>query len=163
MKAIEIFENNKIINEWLEESMGEITPEIEALIKELAGNIEDFVGYMIPRIKEKQGLLEAKKNYIRELQESSKTIDNQIQRNIDLVDTVMKIANLDKVQTAQGKVSYRKSEQVIITDSKLIDRKFFVEKIDYKEDKKAIKEAIKSGEEIQGAYLEEKQNIQIGA
>lgn len=161
MKARELFEANTIINEWLEESMGEITPEIEEILKTQEEDIEGFIGYMFKLITEQEGLVRAKKDYAKEILESAKTIENRIDRNKCLVDRFMNIIGKDKLQTVAGTVSYRKSEQVKISDSSLIDKKFLVEKIEVTEDKKAIKEAIKNGELVLGAYLEEKRNLQM--
>lgn len=61
--------------------------------------------------------------------------------------------------TTRVKISYRTSVSVDITDIEKIGKDFI--KYEPKADKKAIKEAMKSGEIIDGACLVEKQNIQI--
>lgn len=58
-------------------------------------------------------------------------------------------------------MSFRKSETVNVTDEYLIPDKYMNATVVKKPDKKAIKDALKKGEEIMGVELVEKQNIQI--
>lgn len=64
----------------------------------------------------------------------------------------------EKFSTPKVSVSYRKSEQVIVDLDKLM-KKFI--KYTPAADKTAIKEALKSGVKVRGAYLQEYQNMQI--
>lgn len=66
----------------------------------------------------------------------------------------------DKWEYKGHKVSYRASESLKITDESLIPDKFMKQAAPTP-DKKAITKAIKSGEQVPGAVLEKKQNIQI--
>lgn len=65
----------------------------------------------------------------------------------------------EKFTTSRVKVTFRKSEQVVVDDDRILSGNFF--KVRTEPDKAAIKEALKNGEEVKGAHLEEKQNIQI--
>lgn len=63
-------------------------------------------------------------------------------------------------KTTRVSVSYRKSESVVVDDVYKIPEHY----LKYSEptaDKTAIKSAIKAGEEIAGAHIEQKQNISI--
>ena len=66
----------------------------------------------------------------------------------------------EKFTTARVAISYRKSVSVQVDES-LLDKKYMKEKVTYTPDKTALKKALQAGENIEGAYLEEKQNIQI--
>lgn len=66
----------------------------------------------------------------------------------------------EKFTTARVAISYRKSVSVQVDES-LLDKKYMKEKVTYTPDKTALKKALQAGENIQGAYLEEKQNLQI--
>jgi len=68
----------------------------------------------------------------------------------------------EKFNSADGlhKVSFRRTESVDITDLKIIPETYLRYK-DPEADKNAIKEAIKSGVEINGAVLIEKQSVTI--
>ncbi len=63
-------------------------------------------------------------------------------------------------KTARVAVTFRKSSKVII-DENLLNEKYFKEKITYSPDRERIKELLKLGECISGAYIRETNNIQI--
>lgn len=67
----------------------------------------------------------------------------------------------EKFTTPRLVVSYRKSESVNITNELAIDDKYCDISVVRKPDKTALKKALKDGEEIVGAELVTKQNIQI--
>ena len=78
-----------------------------------------------------------------------------------LTDSLINNGETDGFSTARCKVSFRKSESVEVPDIEYLDNKFKIENISYSPDKKAIKAAIKSGEDVCGAFLKENYNIQI--
>lgn len=65
----------------------------------------------------------------------------------------------EKFKTTRVNVSYRRSEGVVIDDAKDIAEKYIKYTPSY--DVAGIKAAIKSGETVTGAHLEERKNIQI--
>ncbi len=67
----------------------------------------------------------------------------------------------EKLSTPKVAVSYRKSESVNIPDEALIDDKYCNVSVVKKPDKKAIKDALKAGEEVKGAELVVKNNISV--
>lgn len=71
-------------------------------------------------------------------------------------------ANEEGFETAKVRVSFRKSQAVIVDEEKL-DKAFIKEtvKTTYAPDKTAIKKAIKEGQEVAGAYIEERKAVQI--
>ena len=71
-------------------------------------------------------------------------------------------ANEAGFETAKVKVAFRKSEAVIVDEEKL-DKAFIREtiKTTYAPDKTAIKKAIKAGQEVTGAYIEERKAVKI--
>ena len=64
-------------------------------------------------------------------------------------------------ETSKCKLSFRKSKTVEVPNIDLLDPAFIVTKTEITPDKKAIKAAIEAGENVAGAFIEEKQNIQI--
>ena len=66
-----------------------------------------------------------------------------------------------KFETARVALSFRTSRQVIIADLEKLDKAFIKEKVEYAADKTAIKKAIEGGALVDGAYIEEKQNLNI--
>lgn len=66
-----------------------------------------------------------------------------------------------KFSTDKVAVSFRKSESVHITDEHLITDEYMDVSVVKKPNKKVIKDALKSGKDVFGAELLEKQNISI--
>lgn len=66
-----------------------------------------------------------------------------------------------KFETSKVDIRYRRSESVDILDEKKIPEAFLTVKITKTPNKKMIKDAIKAGQEVTGAVLTERQNIQI--
>lgn len=67
----------------------------------------------------------------------------------------------EKFSTPRLAVSYRKSESVEIGPDFVYNKKWCEVSTTYKPDKKKLKDAIKSGKEIAGVKLIEKQNISV--
>ena len=57
--------------------------------------------------------------------------------------------------------TFRKSVQTIIDDLDQVPKQYKTVKVETTPDKTAIKKAIQEGEIIEGAHLEEKNNLQI--
>ena len=69
--------------------------------------------------------------------------------------------DLHEVKSATMKVSLRKSVQTIIDDVDALPKQYKTVKVETTPDKTAIKKAIQEGEIVEGAHLEEKNNLQI--
>lgn len=69
--------------------------------------------------------------------------------------------DIKEVKDATIKVSLRKSVQTIIDDLNQVPKQYKTVKVETTPDKTAIKKAIQEGEIIEGAHLEEKNNLQI--
>ena len=67
----------------------------------------------------------------------------------------------EKINGLTAAISFRKSEQTIIDNAKLLPSEFVKEKVTYAPDKTAIKNAIKAGQDVPGAHIETVNNIQI--
>lgn len=65
-------------------------------------------------------------------------------------------------ETAKVQVSFTKSSAVIV-DEDLLDKAFIKEKVktEYSPDKTAIRKAIKAGQTVAGAYIEERKKVKI--
>lgn len=68
---------------------------------------------------------------------------------------------IEKINGVYAKISFRKSEQVIITNEKLLSSEYMIETITYKPNLTKIKEDIKKGIEVNGAHIQKKNNISI--
>ena len=77
------------------------------------------------------------------------------------IDYLLKLFQIEKMQTEINELSYRKSEAVIFTDEEAIPAEFKKEKTTISVDKTEIKKAIKAWTEVPGAMIDTRQNLQI--
>lgn len=73
----------------------------------------------------------------------------------------MRQFGVEKIDTPTLKISFRKSLAVEVEDEAKLPACYVVTKTTTAPDKKAIKEAIQKGQEVPGASLTERQNLQI--
>ena len=66
-----------------------------------------------------------------------------------------------RFKTAKVVLGYRKSSSVEVPDIEKLDKQFIKIKTEVAPDKTAIKEAIKSGKEVVGAFIKDKINLNI--
>ena len=100
------------------------------------------------------------KTEMEKLAERKASKDKKVESLKKAVTTSMLAFNDSKFETAKVVFSFRKSETVEVNIEEL-DKDYIKECIEYKADKTAIKKDIKAGKEIKGAFIIEKQNLQI--
>jgi hypothetical protein len=148
----------------LEENEGELNPDIESALRINQNELQEKSINYAYAIKTVSNDVDAISEEIKRLQALKKAKDNTIQRLKDTVVNAMQIYGLEKVETPTLKLSIRRSEAVIIDDSftKVNPEGYYMtEKITYTPDKTMIKEAIKRGQNIEGARIIENYNLQI--
>ena len=147
------------INELLEESGGELTPEIE---EALIINEENFIakseGY-IETIAKYKALAEAAKVRIEEYQRIKRTAENIEKRLKERMQWAMEVMGRDKVEVGHRKLSLRSSTAVNITDEVRIPNQYI--KVETSVDKMALKKDLQAGLVIEGAELVTNRNLQI--
>lgn len=147
------------INELLEESGGELTPEIE---EALIINEENFIakseGY-IETIAKYKALAEAAKVRTEEYQRIKRTAENIEKRLKERMQWAMEALGRDKVEIGLHKLSFRTSTAVNITDEAHIPNQYI--KVETKIDKESLKRDLKAGLAIEGAELVTNKSIQI--
>lgn len=147
------------INELLEESGGELTPEIE---EALSINEENFIakseGY-IESIAKYKTLAEAADVRIKEYQRIKKTAENIEKRLKERMQWAMEMMSRDKVEVGLHKMSLRSSQAVNITNEAHIPNQYI--KVETKIDKESLKRDLKAGLVIEGAELVTNKSIQI--
>lgn len=145
----------------LEESDGELTPELE---QALAINEQELevksIGYaqVVRKVESDIDIIAAE---IKRLQALKKSKESTVERLKTTVENAMQLYGINTIQFSTMQLSLRKSESVHINDESTLDSRFLVEKITYAPDKNAIKAAIKAGEEVSGAELIVNQNLQV--
>lgn len=138
---------------------GELSPELsqalainETELKEKAINY----GYVIRSFEYENDIIDTEIKRLKALKEQK---EKAIQKLKDAVLDAMNLYGIEKVESPALKLSFRKSESVEISEN--LDKRFMIEKVTLQPDKVAIKEAIKKGEQVEGAVLVINQNLQI--
>lgn len=98
---------------------------------------------------------------IKRLKALKEHVDGEQKRVEDYLTKACEMTGTEKLQGIYANISFRKSEQTIIDDERLLPEEFIRVKTTYEPDKEKIKKAIKRGEEIQGAHIEQTKKIQI--
>ena len=93
--------------------------------------------------------------------ELARSYQKKVENVEKYMDFLMKSLGKEKLNTNIYALSYRKSESIEIQNEKMIPQEFIKEKITVAPDKIAIKEAIKKWQEVPGATIITKQNLQI--
>lgn len=109
-------------------------------------------------IKSLEADIEARKNEKKRLDGLNKSDQTKIDNLKAALAVSMTETGQTKVDTTLFKVGFRKSEAVVVDETKL-PKKYQV--ATYKPDKKTLKELLKSGKRIKGAALEERSNLSI--
>lgn len=110
--------------------------------------------------KELKAEAEAISAEAKKLAQRAKAAENRAESFKQYLATSMQKNGEDNVTTSRVKITFRKSEKVVVDELK-IPRKFMLEKVEWVPDKKEIKRLLKEGQDIDGARLEVNQNIQI--
>ena len=140
---------------------GEITEEQETALsisKEQLQNKGVCYGFIV---KELEGNIDLIDLEIKRLNALKKPLVNSIDRLKNNLSQAMQMFDVTELKTPLLKINFRKSESVEVTDIDLLDADFVKTTITKAADKIAIKEAIKQGENVQGAVLVTNQNLQI--
>lgn len=162
MKTIYNIQNEyKSIVEALIDNGGELTDELNTAIQitqsELYKKTESY-SYII---KEIDGEIDVIKEEIEKLQRFVDSREKTIKRIKEKILNAMQTFELEKVETPLIKISIRESEAVEVINEAQIPDLYFTEKTTKTLSKSMIKEAIKSGVNVEGAVLKTNKNLQI--
>lgn len=147
------------IVEALEESGGELTPEIEKIMEENDSDFKSKVENYVKIIRNFEGHSNSLKEEIDRLKKLKKIKDNSIDRLKENLADGFKMRGEDRYDGGTYKISFRKStklkwdgetdapDEYVVTEPKVLNAE--------------IKKALKEGEEIPGYFLEENKNIWI--
>lgn len=150
----------QIVNTLIENG-GEVTPEIENEIqinKEQLQTKGVCYGFIVKQLEANNEMVDSE---IERLNKMKKTNSNAINRLKTNLSTAMQVFEVQSLETPLIKINFRNSESVEITNEAQLADKFLVSKTVVTPDKKAIKDAIKSGEFVEGATISYNKNIQI--
>lgn len=141
----------------IENNGGEMSPELEAALEiteaERMTKGEGYV-YVIKQLKSQADLLKAE---AKRLQEIAKQYENSADKLGDRL--LQSVIAHGQIKTAFVTISTRKSKSVSITDESLLKAEYL--RIKTEPNKTAIKEALESGQEVQGALIVENYSLNI--
>lgn len=161
MEAITLYqisEDQRALMAMLEETGGELTPELEEALAITEANFvtkAENYGKAILHYKQMVAAAKAETDRIKAIQ---KTCENAIARMEERLRDAMILFDKPKVEMATLKLSLRKSERVVIDDENNLPADCIVVKTEVS--KTEVKRHLKAGETI-GAHLEENQSLQI--
>ncbi len=98
---------------------------------------------------------------IKRLQALKDSYDNRAKNIKAYVQYAMESGGVTKIETPIGNLSLRKTESVEITDESLLPENYMVTKTVQRPDKKSIKEALKKGEQVNGATIKKYNSLII--
>lgn len=143
----------------INEETGEVTG-YEA-VEQVQTDFEDKLESMVCYDKDMQVDIDALKAEEKNLKARREALEKRSASLRNYISACMEDAGQDKFSSAKCKVSFRKSAVTVIDDIDMIPEEFRNTKTTITADKSKIAEALKSGVEIPGAHIVEKQNIQI--
>lgn len=157
-----ITEEQRRINFLLEESEGEITPELEELLAVNEANLntkaESYRNAILKNATEIKAAKEEKKRIDALIKQKERANDMMQER----IKEAMQTFGLEEININNGvggRFSFRKSASLVIDNEEAVPDEY--KKATYTIDKAGIKEAIKAGAACDYAHIEENLNLQI--
>ena len=155
----EITESALVIYENLEENGGELTPEIEEALAINEGEIQSKgIAYI--------EIIGQTESYVSRVDEEIKRLQSIKKRNVKLTDRLKESLLIAQetfgdIEIGLTTITTRKSESIEVEDVNALPKEFKVVKVSESADKKALKEAIKRREVIEGVKLVSNNNLRI--
>lgn len=158
---LELLENG-FNYECVDEETGEIDKEavfeyLEALSLERAVKIENIALYVKDLLADAQAI-KAEETKLKKRREAK---EKKAERLTEFVKESLLRCGDESFETPRCVLCFRTSKAVVVTDESKLDKRYVKETVTYAVDKTAIKTAIDKGEEVAGAYIEERKNLQI--
>ena len=151
-EALEIYNNVELMD-------GELTPEMEEALKINEGEIQSkSIAY--------KEVIGNQKSYISRIDEELKRLQAMKKASNRLVDNLeynllQAVKVYGDIEIGLTTITTRKSESITVEDINTLPAKYKTVKVTESADKKALKEAIKSGEVIEGVELVKNENLRI--
>lgn len=155
-----IYEIDKQIMNAIELGYDPETGEIfdEAALEKLQMDRNDKIENLLLWVKDLRAEAKAVRNERKALDARADAADKKAD---SIAAYVQKALNGEKFSTSRCAVSYRKSSSVQVIDQGLIPDEYLRKRTYVEPDKIAIKDVLKSGGKVPGAYLDEKQSMTI--
>lgn len=162
MKSLNLYkisQDQRLICEAIDEAGGEITPELEAMLRiteeRMVEKAEDFV----EAIKEAEAIAQLADLRIKEAQAVKVRMKNRSQRLKETLKGAMEQFGIDRLALGVNSLGFRRSRAVEITDETKVPNRYV--KVATTIDKAALLADLKAGEVVEGARLIENRNLTI--
>lgn len=159
MELYKIHLQHRLLLQQIEENEGELSPEVETSLKDIEIGLNESLASLAYTVKEYEDKALLVDNELKRLTVLKKRYLNNAEYFKTYIDTVMREADLTKVEENNIRLSYRKSTAVEITDIETLEARYLNTVVT--PNKVAIKAAIEAGEYVMGAEIVERQNLQI--
>lgn len=159
---MKIYEIDKAIEEILSTEVtedGEISQQAFEAIEELTLAKEERIDSLLSYYKDSLADSEKIKTEAKALTTRARVLENKAASLKSYLACV--IGTGRKWQSPRHKVTWRKSQAVEVLDAKKVPPDFVID-VEPKINKAALKLALKAGEKVEGARLEERENMIIG-
>lgn len=133
--------------------------ELEEYSKTLAIQEKNKVNAIVGFLRETELTAESAEIEAKRLSEIAKFYKNRAERIKQSVKWAMESHGIEKIETDMFRLSFRKSESVLVDDVEVLPKEYVVLK--KSADKTAIKKAIKDGINVEGARVIANNNLQI--
>jgi len=143
------------------EETGELTPGIEAMLVINQNELQEKSFSYAYVVKSIEGDITTIDEEIKRLMALKKAKNNVVDRMKEAVINALHIYGLEKISSPTLTLSVRRSEAVEIISEEQLSDKYKVTKVTTAPDKIRIKEAIRSGKDVEGAVIRENYSLQI--
>ena len=155
LSLLQAIENDELPEEAIADTLEAITAELEDKVDNIACLLKNLDAEIVAIKAEETRLAERRK-----------TKERQFERIKEYLAVTLQNANIEKVETARNRITFRKSESVSLNEDAFIEwaranRDDLLTYSEPKANKTAIKSALKEGAEIVGAELQVNNKIQI--
>lgn len=139
----------------IQDGEGELTPELESNLTAIEGKLDDKIEAVVCVLKNLDAESEKFGDEIKRLSEIKKVVEGKHER---LKNWVAGFIGPEGWKRGVHKLSWRKSE---VVEADLENLPIEYQRVAYSADKATIKEVLKLGQEVKGASLVEKLNLQV--
>lgn len=142
----------------------DLPPEVIAdTLESLSGALEAKAQSVAHMVRHLEASAAACKQWAKDATDRAKAIESRADSLRAYLAANMERCELEKIEGPGIKIGWRKSSAVIINEPGLIPAEFMrqPEPPPPAPDKKAIADAIKAGQEVPGAHIEHRRNLQI--
>lgn len=145
--------------DFIERMKQEDDVELEEFSKTLAIQEKNKVNAIVGFLRETELTAESAEIESKRLADIAKFYKNRVERVKQSVKLAMESHGIEKIETDMFRISFRKSESVLVDDVEVLPAEYVVLK--KSADKTAIKKAIKDGKNVEGARIIANNNLQI--